>query len=67
MKTGNRVSNKNKNNPNIIRELRILHANINGSKNKHRSIQSAVDLYEANVVTLNETKLRPQKLKGCGT
>jgi exonuclease III len=43
-----------------------LHANANGVAKKHRSLQNAVDLYQANIVTLNETMRRPQKLKGFG-
>ena len=44
----------------------MVHANVNGIGMKNRSLQNVADLFQANVVSLNETKQRPQKLKGFG-
>ena len=49
-----------------IEEIRMVHANVNGIGMKNRSLQNVADLFQANVVSLNETKQRPQKLKGFG-
>ena len=53
-------------NKNRISEIRILHANANGVIHKTNSIQNAAELYGANVITINETKQKPQKVKGFG-
>ena len=50
----------------MINQIKIIHANPNGIAYKNKSLQRSVDKYEANVVTLNETKSIPQRIKGFG-
>ena len=52
--------------PNRIEEIKILHVNANGISQKNKRLLNAIDHYNANIVTLNETKQKTQKIKGVG-
>ena len=51
---------------NKIKSLRILYANLNGIKDKVKSLEIAAKAYDAHIVAVAETKQLPPRLEGYG-